>query len=258
LHFADDVRREVAQQLIPEIYRQALAESRIEPVDEPNLDEVRLEEGVPLTFTATVEVKPTIPVADYKGVSVEHAATPISDADLDAAIAQLRESQAEFRTVDRAAAPGDLVIVDYTLSPDGLAPVAETGYAFVIGDGSVMPEIDEAVVGLTAGAEREVGVHFAQDHRREDLRGRAGSARVKLVEVKEKILPELDDEFAKGLGDHPTLEALRAEVRKQLEARRAREDQHALEDKVVDALLARYEFQVPDALVNRHLAHAIE
>ena len=258
LHFADDVRREVAQHLIPEVYRQALAESRIEPVDEPDLDDVRLEEGAPLTFTATVEVKPLIALGEYKGVSVQHTPTPITEADVDTALGQLRERQAEFRTVDRPAAPGDLAIVDYTLSPEGLAPASETGYAFMVGDGSVMPEIDGAVVGLTAGAEREVGVRFAEDHRREDLRGRTGSARVKLVEVKEKILPELDDEFAKGVGEHPTLDALRAEVRQQLEARRAHEDQRALEEKIVDALLARHDFTVPDAMVTRHMGHAIQ
>ena len=234
LHFADDVRREVAQRLIPEIYRQALLETHV------------------------VEVKPLIALGEYKGVSVQHVGTPISEADVDAALAQLRESQAEFRTVERAAAPGDLVIVDYTLAPDGLPPVSETGYAFAVGDGSVMPEIDEVVVGMTASAEREIGVHFAADHRREDLRGRAGSARVKLVEVKEKILPELDDEFAKGLGDHQTLDALRAEVRRQLEARRAREDQQALEDKIVEALLARHDFKVPEAMITRHMGHAIQ
>jgi len=258
LHFADDVRREVAQRLIPEIYRQALVETHIEPVDEPDLDDVRLEEGSPLTFTATVEVKPLIALGEYKGVSVQHTPTPISEADVDGALAQIRESQAEFRTVERPAAPGDMVIVDYTLAPDGLPPVSETGYAFAIGDGSVMPEIDEVVVGMAAGAEHEVGVHFAADHRREDLRGRAGSARVKLVEVKEKILPELDDELAKGLGDHQTLDALRAEVRRQLEARRAREDQQALEDKIVEALLARHDFKVPEAMVTRHMGHAIQ
>ena len=258
LHFADDVRREVAQRLIPEVYRQALEETHIDPVDEPDLQDVTLEEGAPLTFTATVEVKPAISLGEYRGVAVEHAPTPISDADVDAALAHIRESQAEFRAVDRPAASGDLVIVDYTLAPEGLDPASETGYAFMVGDGSVMPEIDQAVVGLSAGAEREVGVRFADDHRREDLRGKSGSARVKVIEVKEKILPELDDEFAKGVGDHPTLDALRAEVRRQLEARRAQEDRQALEQKVVDALLARHEFQVPEAMVNRHLSHAIQ
>jgi trigger factor len=257
LHFADDVRREVAQHLIPEVYRQALVETRIQPVDEPDLDDVKLEEGAPLTFTATVEVKPVIEAHDYRGVAVQHTPSPITDADIENTLSEIRERQAEFRTVERSAAPGDLAIVDYTLTPEGLPPASQTGYGFVIGDGSVMAEIDEAVVGLSAGAEREVGVRFAQDHRNEQLRGKSGSARVKLVEVKEKVLPELDDELAKGLGEHQTLDELRAEVRRQLEARRAHENQRALEDKVVDALLAGHQFQVPEALVTRHMGHSV-
>jgi trigger factor len=258
LHFADDVRREVAQQLIPEVYRQALAESKIEPLDEPRLDDVKLEEGGALTFTAVVEVKPAVHLVDYKGIEVRHTTAPPAEGELDETLARMRHAHAEFRSVERPPAPGDLVIIDYTLEPDGLLPVQETGYAFIVGDGSVMPEIDEAVVGMTAGGEREVGVRFPADHRREDLRGRTGRATVRVVEIKEKVLPPLDDEFAKSLGDFPNLGALRAEVQKQLDARHEQENRHTLEEAVVDALLARHEFPVPDALVMRQIAHLIE
>jgi trigger factor len=111
---------------------------------------------------------------------------------------------------------------------------------------------------MTVGAEREVGVRFPTDHPQEALRGRPGTARVKLLEVKEKILPELDDEFAKSLGDYPTVDALRSQVRTQLEGRRRQENRQALEDAVVDALLARQEIPVPRVLVMRHIAHLVE
>jgi trigger factor len=258
LHFADDVRREVAQRLIPDVYRQALEQTKIEPLDEPRLDEVRLEEGAPLTFKAVVEVKPMIQLGEYKGLAVRHTPAVARGDGVEEALARMRDAHAEFRAVDRAPASGDLVIIDYTLAPEGLGPVQETGYAFVVGDGAVMPEIDEAVVGLTVGAEREVGVRFAADHRREDLRGRAGRAHVKLVEVKEKSVPQLDDEFAKGLGDFANVDALRAEVQRQLDAKRGQDDRRALEDAAVDALLARHEVPVPDAMVMRHIAHTVE
>ncbi len=258
LHFADDVRREVAQRLIPDVYRQALEQTKIEPLDEPRLDEVRLEEGAPLTFKAVVEVKPMIQLGEYKGLAVRHTPAVARGDEVEEALARMRDAHAEFRAVDRAPASGDLVIIDYTLAPEGLDPVQETGYAFVVGDGAVMPEIDEAVVGLTVGAEREVGVRFAADHRREDLRGRAGRAHVKLVEVKEKSVPPLDDEFAKGLGDFANVDALRAEVQRQLDAKRGQDDRRALEDAAVDALLARHEVPVPDAMVMRHIAHTVE
>jgi trigger factor len=115
------------------------------------------------------------------------------------------------------------------------------------------------VVGMHAAEERHVALRFADDHRMESLRGKGGTADVKLVEVKEKVLPDLDDEFAKSLGgDFETLEAVRGEVRKQLEAQREVADRRGLEDKVVTAVLARHEFSVPDAMVMRHIAHQVE
>jgi len=258
LHFADAVRREVAEDLIPDMYRQAVSEARLDPVNEPNLEDVHLEEGGPLTFVAVVEVKPTITLGAYKGVPVQHRPSPIGDADVDRALEQMREGQAQFTSVARPAAPGDLVVVDYTLTPESGEPFSETGYAFIIGEGAVMPEIDAAVVGMVAGAECRVGVRFPQDHRLEDLRGRAGAAVVKVGEVKEKVLPALDDEFAKSLGTLDTVEALRAEVRRQLEARRQSDDRRVLEDKIVEALLASHDFGAPEAMVLRHIAHQIE
>src|SRR5713101_5383637 len=219
VHFADDVRREVAEQLIPEVYRQALTEGRLDPVNEPDIQDLRLEEDAPLSFVAVVEVKPAIALAEDTGVEVEHAPTPMTSERVDEMVGQMREQHAEFRAVDRAAAPGDLVVVDYTLIAEGQEPSGQTGYAFVVGEGAVMPEVGE---------------------------------------VKEKELPALDDEFAKSLGQFDTLEALRAEVVKQLEGRQEAEDRHALEDKVVNALLGRHDFGVPDSLVMRQIAHQVE
>jgi trigger factor len=258
VHFADEVRREVAEHLIPEVYRQALAEARLDPVNEPDIQDLRLEEGTPLSFVAVVEVKPAITLDDDTAVEIEHAPTSITSERVDETLEHMREQQAEFRLVDRQAASGDLLIVDYTLNIEGQEPTSQTGYAFVIGDGSVMPEIDEAAVGMRAGEQREVGFRFPDDHRREALRGKSGTATLKVVEVKEKVLPTLDDDLAKSLGQFEDLAALRAEVQKQLESRQASEDRQALEDKVVDALLGRHEFGVPDSLVMRQIAHQVE
>ena len=259
IHFADEVRREVAEHLIPDVYRQAVSEAQLRPVDEPDLEDVKLEEGAPLSFTAVVEVRPEIALAEYKGVDVQHATPDVTDEQVNDALERMREQQAEFRTVERAAAPGDLVIVDYTLAPEGHDATSANGYQFIVGGGAVLPEIDEAIAGMNAGEERHVALRFADDHLMESLRGKGGTADVKLVEVKEKVLPALDDDFAKALGGNfDTLEAVRAEVRKQLEARREMEDRRGLEEKVVGAVLARHEFSVPEAMVMRHVAHQIE
>jgi trigger factor len=258
LHFGDEVRREVAEHLIPEVYRQALGEARLAPVNEPDLQEVRLDEGAPLSFVAVVEVKPEIALGEVKGVEVRHAPTPVTDADVDEALEAMRGQHAEFRTVERAAGEGDLVVVDYTLMPEGHEPSTATGYHFVLGGGAVLPEIDQAVAGMRAGEEREVALRFADDHRVEALRGKPGAARIRVTEVKEKSLPPLDDDFARTLGEFDALAALRAEVRRQLEVRRATDDRRALEDKVLDALLARHAFTVPAAMVMRQVSHLVE
>jgi trigger factor len=258
VHFSDDVRREVAEHLIPDVYRQALTEAKLAPVNEPDLQEVRLEEGAPLSFVAVVEVKPAIDLTDYKGVEVEHAPVAVTADDLSTTLDHMREQQAQFHAVERSAATGDLVVVDYSIAIEGHDPSSQTSYEFLVGARNVLPEIDDAVVGLKAGEERQVTLRFADDHRREDLRGRGGNASVKVVEVKEKALPALDDDFAKSLGEFETLEALRTELQKQLETRREHDEQRALQEKVVDAVIARHEFTVPDALVMRQVAHRIE
>ncbi|MBI2525388.1 MAG: trigger factor [Candidatus Rokubacteria bacterium] len=258
IHFADDVKQEVARRLIPDVYRQALGETRIEPVEEPDLQEVRLEEGAPLSFAAVVEIKPTIELGTYVGLAAQHTPKPLADEEVDEVLGQLRERHAEYRAVERPADLGDLAIVDYTLTPEGMAPRAETGYGIVLGQGAVMPEIEEAVIGLGPGGSRQARVRFPDDHSNEALRGRAGEATVTVKEVKEKVLPPLDDDFARGMGPFESLEALRAELRKDLENRRARENRRALEDAVVEVLLAGHAFQVPDALVLRQVGHQIE
>jgi trigger factor len=258
LHFADDVRQEVARRLIPDVYRQALAEAQLKPVEEPDLQEVRLEEDAPLSFSAVVEIKPTIELAPYSGLAVSHTPKAFGDDEVDEAINQFREQHAEFRAVERAADLGDLVIVDYTLTPEGMEARNETGASFMVGQGQVMPEMEEAVIGLVPGASRQIRLRFPDDHRTEALRGKSGEGSITLREVKEKILPTVDDEFAKTVGSFETLEALRTELRKELEARRERENRHALEEAVVDALLAGHEFQVPEALVLRQVGHLIE
>ena len=258
LHFSDDVRQEVARNLIPEVYRQALAETQLRPVEEPDLQEVTLEESSPLKFSAVVEIKPTITLGRYVGLDVKHAPKPFAESEVEEAVSQLQEQHAEYRAVERPADPGDLVIVDYTLTPEGMEPRTETGYSFTIGSGAVMPEIDEATIGLSSGGTRQTRVRFGDDHRNEALRGKAADATVKVTEVKEKVLPPLDDDFAKSVGEFETLDALRAELRRGLEARREQENRRALENAVMDAALAEHPFEVPEALVLRQVGTQIE
>lgn len=258
LHFADEVRQEVARRLIPEVYRQALAETKLRPVEEPDFKDVTLEEGSSLKFTAVMEIKPAITLGQYTGLALQRAPAHATDEEVEETLCRLREQQAEFRVVERAATAGDLVIIDYTLAPEGMEPKSEQGYAFLVESEGILTEINEAVKGLASGGEREVRVRFPESHQREDLRGKQGVARVRVAEVKEKILPPLDDGFARALGEYDSLDALRAAIKKEMEGRREREARRALEEKTVDALLAGHDFQIPEALVLRHVAYLIE
>jgi trigger factor len=258
LHFSDDVRQEVARRLIPEVYRQALAETQLQPVEEPDLQQVTLEESAALKFSAVVEIKPTIALGRYVGLSVTHTPKPFAETEVEEALGQLQEQHAEYRSVERPADAGDLVIVDYTLTPEGMEPRTETGHSFTIGAGAVMPEIDEAAIGLEPGGSRQTRVRFPDAHPNENLRGKAADALVRVNEVKEKVLPPLDDDFARSVGEFETLDALRAELRRGLEARRAQENRRALESAVTDAALAEHPFEVPETLVLRQVASQIE
>ena len=255
--FADEVRRTVAETLIPAVYRRALDESRLSPVEEPDLRDLQLEEGQPLRFTAVVEIKPTITLGRYRGVTARHTPGVVGDADVDAALASLAERRATLVSADRLVRAGDFVSVDYEIAPAGAEPRREEGYTFEVGAGRVLPEMDEAVLGLRAGEERRVTVRFPDTHSREELRGQTGPLTLRVVEVKEKEVPALDDDFARALGSHETLAALRDQVRADLEAHQAQQDRAALEQAVVDAVLAEHSFAVPDSLVVREVSHRI-
>lgn len=255
--FADEVRQAVAEALIPAVYRRAVDEARLSPVEEPEVRDLELEEGRPLRFTAVVEIKPAIALGAYRGVSVAHTPRSVTDADVDAALGALAEERATLVTVARPARHGDFVLVDYEIRPEGAAPRAQQGYAFEIGAGRVLPELEEAVLGLEAGAERQLSVRFSERHPREELRGRTAAAWLRLVEVKEKEVPPLDDELARALGTHETLAELREALRARLAAERERQNRRALEEAVVDALLARHAFGVPESLVLREISHRI-
>ena len=257
-HFGDDVRREVIQQLVPTLYRQALDEVKLAPVEEPEFQDLHLEEDQPLRFTAVVEVKPTIVLGDYAGIRVRHSTEPVKDGQVQEALEELRERQATWEAVSRPAQGGDLVIADHemTVNENAVPSGKRQGQAFIIGSGHLLPELEEAAVGMAPGDEREVEARLAEDSPDEKFRGQMARIRLRVAEVKEKRLPAMDDGFAKTLG-HGTLEELGTAVRAELEAERVRQDRRSLEGKVVDAILERCDFQVPEALILRQISHQI-
>ena len=238
LHFADDVRREVAEHLIPDVYRQALTEARIDPVNEPDLQDVKLEEDAPLSFVAVVEVKPAIALSEYTGLERPARArgrSPTTDVDetleqharAAGGVPQRRPRRRHRRSRRRRLHAG----------PEGHEPTtADRLRTSSSAAAACCRRSTPAAVGMQAGEEREVALRFADDHRMETLRGKGGTAALKVSEVKEKVLPALDDDFAKSLGR--VRDARRAPRRGAHAARgaaRRRSERRALEDKVVEA-----------------------
>lgn len=256
-HFQSEVRRTVAEQVVPDACRRALDEAQLQPVEEPEVRELQLEEGQPLRFTAVVEIKPPIALGAYRGVAVRHTPVTVADADVEAALTALAERQATLSTVARPARVGDHVVIDYAMEPEGGEARREQGYAFQVGSGQVLPEMDETVIGLDAGDERRLTVRFPETHSREELRGKSGQLWLRVVEVKEKELPALDDDFARELGSHQTLADLRAALRQELMAQAEHRNRRVLEEGAVDAVLAAHDFAVPETLVLREVAFRV-
>ena len=145
--FADEVRRTVLETLVPAVYRRAVDEVRLDPVDDPDLKDLQLEEGRPLRLTAVVEIKPAIVLGEYKGVTVPHTPRTVAETDVEETLAGLADSRATLVTAVRPARTGDFVVVDYELALEGEAPRAEQGYAFEVGSGRVLPESSASACG---------------------------------------------------------------------------------------------------------------
>ena len=255
--FGDEVRQAVAEALIPVVYRRAVDETQIRPVEDPEFRELQLEEGQPLRFTAVVEIKPAIELGEYRGVTARHSPRPITEADVEGTLTAIAEQRATLVTVARPARVGDFVVVDYELPPGGGRAPRRARVRLRGRRRPRAPRNGRGRHGARPGEERRVQVRFPDAHPREELRGRTGELTLRVVEVKEKEVPPIDDELARGLGTHETLAELRDAVRTRLTADRERQDRQALEEAVVDAVLARHEFVVPESLVVREVSHRI-
>jgi trigger factor len=202
-------------------YETALAESGVEPVDRPEVDyDDEPEEGKPFAFRADVTVMPTAELGQYKGLEVPRDVAEVQDAEVDAQVERLQREFGELRPVtDRPAVTGDFVTVDFAGVLDG-QPIEQTGaqdYVMELGTGRVMPDLEQGIVGMSADEERVVPVSFPEDYGAEDVAGKTVDFTVKVKEVKEKVLPPLNDEFAKDVSEFETLLELRLDIRKRLQ-----------------------------------------
>jgi trigger factor len=252
-HFKDYVKAEVLQKLIEESYPKALSEVALSPVSHPVVDPQELEKGKPFQYNAIVEIKPDIALGTYVGLKLEGKKGEASDEEVEERLKNLQNLHAQLKTVPdpRPIVSGDFVIIDYEATMDGKPLDEAKGIDFTVEVGSerFIPAFEEKLIGLTPEEEKEFDVSFPADYGYATWAGKTISFHVKIKEIKEKVLPPLDDEFAKDLGDYPSLNELRAKLKTDIQKEKDHELDHQLKDQVIDQLLKANPFEIPESLV---------
>ena len=243
---------DAANALIPEAYEKALEECTEEIVSSPKVDVTQLEAGKPFIFTAEVALKPEVTLGTYKGVKVAKAEVEVTDAEVDAEIEKEREKNSRTVSVtDRAVKDGDMTVIDFEGFVDGVAFEGGKGenYPLTIGSGAFIPGFEEALIGVEIGVETDVNVTFPEEYQAEELAGKPAVFKCTVKEIKEKELPELNDEFAGEVSEFETLAEYKEDVKKKLAEKKETEAKNAKEDAVVDAIIAEAQMEIPDAMV---------
>ncbi len=275
LRLRDQILQEVVQDLIPKAVDEAIREHGLEPVDTPAIRDVNIEEGHPLTFTATLETLPAVDPGEYQSLTLRRPPVDVTDESVTAALERLRERAARFEAVEgRDVAHGDTVTVDLERrvitpaiaaeSPSASAsakpgePEQHDGIEIEIGGSANPPGFDEQLLGLSVGASRDFTLTYPDDHEVKGLAGSEVAYTVAIKAIREKVMPSLDDEFARDLGSFETLAALTDQVRADLVRQAERDADAQVRSELLRQLAGRVEGEVPEALVAREVDRRVE
>jgi trigger factor len=275
--FRDQILHDVAHGLIPRAVDEALRERGVEPVDTPDIKDVVVEEGQPLKFTATFDTVPPIDPGDYSTITLRRGGMTVDEAAVEQALAGLRERGARYEPVEnRGVQMGDSVLMDLVRTTqaepgivltDADAPLADTegpksdnhqNVTVDIGASANPPGFDTELAGLTAGAQKTFDVQYPADYAIKELAGTTVNYDVTVKAVRKRIVAELDDEFAKDLGDFASLDALKTRVREDLEHEARHESDRELRADLMKQLATRVTFEVPQALLEREIDRRVE
>lgn len=259
MYGADIFHYDAINDLFPEAYETAVAESGIQPVGRPEADVVseNLEDGVVLKVT--VAVKPEIKVGNYTGLKATKKVNTVDDADVEAELVRMQNRNGRIITREGKAENGDTVDMDFEGFVDGVA--FEGGkaehYSLVLGSGSFIPGFEDQLIGHEAGEEFDVNVTFPEEYQAKELAGKPAVFKIKLHEVKTKELPALDDEFAKDVSEYDTLDELKASIRKGMEEQNEKQAALAVENDLVDQVIATIEGDIPEAMYEARMDEAV-
>ena len=252
---------DAANELIPDAYEKALDECEEEIVSAPKIDVTQIEKGKDFIFTAEVAVKPEVTLGKYKGIKVDEADLAVTEEEINAQIEKERENSARTISVeDRPVKDGDITTLDFEGFVDGVAFEGGKGtdYPLTIGSGSFIPGFEEQLIGAEINKEVEVNVTFPEDYHAKDLAGKPATFKCKIKDIKEKELPELDDEFASEVSAFDTMAEYKEDVKKSLEMKKADAAKIAKEEAVIDAVIEDAKMDIPDAMVETEQRQIIE
>jgi len=243
---------DAANELIPTAYEEALDECEEDIVSSPEIDVTQIEKGKPFIFTALVALKPEVKLGKYKGVKVDKVDTEVTDEEIDAEINKQRENNARnIEVTDRAVKDGDMTVIDFEGFVDGVAFDGGKGenYPLTIGSGAFIPGFEDQLVGAEIGKEVEVNVTFPEDYQAEELKGKAAVFKCTVKEIKEKELPELDDEFASEVSEFETLAEYKEDVKVKLTEKKVKDAKDAKEAAVIEAIVKDSDMEIPEAML---------
>ena len=256
--FRKDIEEDVKDSLLSRLYGEAAKEKGIAPIGDPALDEVVFEEGKPFRFKTSFEIRPEILPKGYEGVEVARAATVVTGEDVDTALGEIRDSRAMLVAKEGKAETGDFLLADVAGTPEDGEPFSQEKALVEIGSTQNLPEFNDRIEGGAAGDNLEFSVHYPQEHPAEQLAGRDVAYQLKVHEVKSRQMPDLDDEFAKDLGDFDSLEALKERIRTDLEARKKAQSDNELRKTIMDKIVLENPAELPDVLVEEEIRHRME
>ncbi|MBI3896197.1 MAG: trigger factor [Acidobacteria bacterium] len=259
--FRDDIRAQVLRELVPEYVWASARENQWEPVGNPTVTDVQYEEGSPLRFKATVEVLPNIELQDYRSLSVEMAEPEVSEQEVQQALEQLQEQAATYINLEpRPVQDGDYAsIAVEVISPGQESPGVQMEEVLCeVGGSNTLSEFTENLRGVEVGEDRSFDVHYPSDSRDPRLAGKTISYRVKVLGLKERHLPELNDEFARELGEFDSLEAVRQQLRGNLLKSKLEEMEQTARNHLRRQLVQLHDFPVPETLVERQIERKLE
>ncbi len=256
-HYAAEIESEVMNKLISASYLQALQEHDLSPVDMPSISNISpFDKAAPLNFTAVVEVRPKIELGTYDGIEVKEQEMTVSDDEVNQTIDRLREMYANLEVVEgRPLEKNDSAVIDFEGFQDGkpIEGAKSSDYLLELGSNALIPGFEEQLTGMNKGETREIQVTFPADYTNKDLAGKDARFTVRLQEIKKKVLPELNDEFAKNIGEDKSLAELREGIRKDIEIRKRNEQASAQREALLSTLVDAHTFDVPAGMVDREL-----